>query len=99
LASAPILVSRIKLTIYFSPSSCERLSRFERSLIGEMGVSEVYEIQTDETKRDKGEGMKEKRWGRRDRGETDEGEEPKDQRKDKKEDARQREAIEGGPIR
>ena len=32
LASAPIRVSRIKLTIHFSPSSCERLRRSERFL-------------------------------------------------------------------
>lgn len=32
LASAPILVSRMRLTIHFSPSSCDRLRRFDRSL-------------------------------------------------------------------
>jgi len=31
-ASAPIRMSRIRFTIHFSPSSCERLSRAERSL-------------------------------------------------------------------
>lgn len=33
LASTPIRESRIKLTIHFSPSSFDRLSVFDRSLI------------------------------------------------------------------